>query len=440
VFKDDPQWNARFTVNTAERFHLDGSVKEPKVKTTKDIRVGFFGFRRSDRHTQYFHPISPYDFMDEFKKYGDPGWPEYVRLYHWGGSIRKWMRKHKLRFSATKGGLSAQLLRDKRFYPKARRKVPKQTNEKARDAMPGNFYFMRSENVGRMYGAIYLIDQNNAHHHAAQTVTFPNANTLFAHGRFATLSDKPYAREKRMRYDRLLSEHGLFRARVWVPRGLNGMLPQWAHTPGLQSVFLYSNELSLCRELGVEIRSVSYSWTSPDTDDSLSKYAQWAQREIADNPDHKLWLKPTLLSAYGILGVRPRHMEMAYWRSVKGEPYRYLLGPTPIMMQKMRTKKQIQSVTANTVHRGMIEAETRTLSVRLARRFEREGHNVIAIHSDAVLLEDVGQQLPMLAPPWRIKDRLGGFKALDAVSFESDNITILPGRRRRDKARKPSRR
>lgn len=434
AFSDDPQWNMRASVNTAERFHLDGTVREPKVRTTRDLRIGFFGFRMGDRHTQYFHPISPYDFMNDFRDYGDLKWPEYVRLYQWGGHVRKWMRKHKLRFSPTRGGLSAQLLRDKRFYPSPRRKVPKLTNEKARNAMPGNFYAMRDGTVGLLIPALYVVDQKNAHHYAAETVNLPNGNSLFAYGRFGTLSDKPYARENRPRFETLIREHGLFRVTVWVPKGLAGMVPPWAMNHGLRSVFLYSNELRLCAELGIEIRSISYAWTSPDTDTGLRKYAQWAQNEIAQNPDHKAWLKPTLLSAYGILGVRPRHIEMAYWQSKKGEPHRYFVGPTPVILKRTRTRKKIQPYIANTIHRGMIEAETRTLSIRLARQLENEGHTVIAIHSDAVLVQDTGQQLPLLPPPWRVKERLGGFKAVDTVSFESDELVILPGRKRNVRA------
>lgn len=430
AFKDDPEWNARFSVNTSERFYIcDGSSREPKVRTTQDIRISFFGFRNSNRKTQYFHPITPHDFIDDFSKYGDTDWPEYIRLYHWGGSVRKWMRKHKLRFTTTRGGLSAQLLRDKRFYPVKRRKVPKLTNENARPALPGNFYVMSERHMNKMIPAVYLIDQQNAHHYAAETVNFPDANTLFARGRFATLSDKTYVKNNRVGFNNLMNEHGLFRCRVWIPKYVQGMVPSW-WKEGLSDVFLFSNEIDLLLELGGEIRHIAYAWTSRSLDTGLAKYAQWAQREISDNPDHKIWLKPTLLSAYGILGVRPRQMETAYWQSEDGEPYRYLLGPTPIMMQRFRTSKEIQPAIANLIHRGMIEAETRKLSIQLARKLELEGHTIIAIHADAVLVQDEGQQLPLLPPPWRIKDRLNHFKAIDQVSFHSDQVTILPGRKR----------
>lgn len=430
AFENDPEWNVRFSVNTSERFYVsDGASREPKVRTTQDIRIASFGFRTDNRKTKYFHLITPIDFMDDFNAYGDENWAEYIRLYHWGGSVRKWMRKHKLRFTATRGGLAAQLLRDKRFYPSDRRKVPKLTNENSRIALPGNFYAMAESHVDKLMPAVYLIDQENAHHHAAEQVELPNGNTLFARGRFATLSDESYVQDKHIGFNHLMSEHGLFRVRAWVPNTWGGMVPPWNNQVGLTNIFLFSNELDMAKEMGVEIRHISYAWTSRDPDKGLSKYAQWAKREVSANPDHRVWLKPTLLSAYGILGVRPRYMENAYWRSSSGEPYRYLLGPTPIMMNRVRTTKEIQPGIANLIHRGMIEAETRKLSIQLARKLEDEGHTVIAIHADAVLVKDEGQQLPLLPPPWRVKDRLTSFKAVDQVSFHSDQVSVLPGRK-----------
>jgi hypothetical protein len=430
VFKDDPEWNTKFSVTEPDKFHRDGEIRAPKLRNVKDIRISLFGFRDDKRQTKYFHTICPLDFMDDFRGYGDPDWPEYIRLYKWGGTVRQWVRKHKLRMSPTRGGLSAQLLRDRKFYPDARRKVPKVTNENARPAMPGNFYAMREESMDRMYAGVFVIDQQNAHHYAAETVDLPNANDLFAYGRFATQSDKPFARENRVTYENLVGEYGLFRCRIWVPKGLFGMLPPWAQNHGLHNAYLYSNELELAKSLGVEIRYISYAYTSREVDEGLRKYAQWAQRQVKEYPEHKQWLKPTLLSGYGILGARPRHIEVAHFRSDKGESHRYLLGPYPVIMKRMKTKRKIQPVVSNTVQRGMIEAETRRLSIELARRMELEGHTVIAIHADGLLVKDEGQQLPLLPPPWRVKDRLTGFEAIDDVSYRSDTVCILPGRKK----------
>lgn len=431
AFKNDSEYKCKFTVSPGEKYYVtEGASKTPKAQHHSNIKVSFFGFRSKDRKTKYFHLISPFDFMDDFQQYGDPNWPEYIRLYHWAGNLRKWIVKNKLKIASSRGGLSAQLLKDKRFYPNARRKVPKQTNEKARPAMPGNYYAMVQREFGVFYGSVYLIDQQNAHHYAAETVNLPDANTLFAKGRFLSESDEPYAHDTHNIFDTLLDEHGLYKVRLYVPNYLGGILPPWASKSGFVNTYLYSNEIDLCRKLGIEIRHIAYAWTSPDIDVGLKKYSQWAQNQVTQYPTHKTWLKPLLLSAYGILGARPRKLQMAYWGIDKGEPYRYLLGSNAITMQKIETQREIQPVISNTIHRGMIEAETRKLSIELARKLETEGHHVIGLHADAVFVHDTGQQLPLLPAPWRVKDKLTNFYAIDSVSFRSDTVTILPGRKR----------
>lgn len=432
AFKGDPEWQARMTV-------VNDSVYKPEVKAgiqpagrvvpIADLRIGFFGWRDKFRTTRYFHPISPHDFLENFSEYGETDAPEWLRLYEWGGRIRKWMVKNKMRFSASRGGLSAQLLRDARFYPAERRKVPKLTNENAREAMPGNFYAVTSVR-NKIYPRVYVIDQQNAHHFAAKTVTLPNANQLYAKGRYRSLEDKPWVTPNSEHYDDVLKEHGLLRVRIWVPKGLLGSLPPWAQNPGLQDAWIYTNELPLLEELGVEIRHIAYTFTAPTTDRGLSKYAAWAEREAALLPKEKAWLKPTLLSAYGILGARPRVLESAYWRSVVGKPTKYFLGPHPITMRQIKGKRAVQTPIANTVHRGMIEAETRQLSIKLAREFEDAGNHVVSIHADAVIVHDEGQQIPLLTNPWRVKHELTRFRSIDSVSFESEAMTILPGRKR----------
>lgn len=427
-FQNDPEWNTRFSVGSGERFHTDGTTKKPKVTVAQDIRIAYFGFRGANDKSRYFHPISPGDFMRDQRKYRED-LSDLVRLYEWGGRVRGWMRKNKVRFSNSRGGLSAQLLRDKRFYPDARRKVPKRTNEKARVALPGNHYAMADESRS-IFAKVFIIDQENAHHFAAKTVALPNANSLFAHGRFLVESDVPYAEKGTDLYDQLIKEHGLFRLNVLVPHRLRDpYVPPWLEDHGPQQIFLYSNEVKWAKSLGVQILSISRCWTSPNIDTGLAKYATWAEKQIT--AENKRWLKPVLLSAYGVLGARPRNIETAHYRSKAGEPYRYILGPVPVMMNKYVTKREIQADVANVVQRGMIEAETRKLSVELARTLTAEGHYVIAIHADGLLVRDSGnQQFPIFAKPWRIKDRLSGFKALDKVSFISDTVRCEPGRPR----------
>lgn len=428
-YKDDPEWNFQVRKKPNERFHTDGKVKETKIQNTADFTVGFFGFRNAHRKTKYFHPISPHDFLD-FRKY-ETELPINVRLYKFGGVVRAFMRTNRMRFSNSRSGLSSQLLRDQRFYSKPRRKVPKATNEKARLALPGNFY--QTVKQPGYTAKIYVIDQENAHHYAAETVPLPSANYLFGRGRFGTSDDGKYARAGSDLSGRLLSEYGLFRVRALVPRHLQGYLPPWAETNGkggIHSIWLYSNEIQFARELGVDIRGVSYAWTSDKTDLGLPKYARYAKQYVSENDQNRAWLKPLFLSAYGLLGGRPRHIESAYYRSVTGEDRTYFLAATPVELKHIKTKSEIQSPIVNVIQRGIIEAETRKLSIQLARKLSDEKHDVIGIHADAVLVRDTGQNLPLLPPPWRIKEVLHRFELVDKVSYISEKRSVLPGRRR----------
>lgn len=427
-YKNDPEWNHNLKEKQHDQFlHVStGSVKEPKIKQLNNT-VKFFGFRDAHRKTKYFYPVCPHDFLD-FREY-EPDLPDRVRLYKFGGETRRFMQRNKLRFSSTRAGLASQFLRDKRFYPNSRRKVPKATNEKARLALPGNFY--QSLRKPSTTIKVYVIDQENAHHYAAETVSLPNANQLFGRGRFGTSNDGRYARYGSELFGRLLSEYGLFRVRATVPRYLRGYLPPWCEVkPGVQSFYLFSNEFEFARELGVEIRAISHAWTSPYAENGLRKYAQFAQSYVRENPEHKKWAKPLFLSAYGLLGARPRKISNGYYRSLTGEKKTYFLGGIPIQMKHIESKREIQTPTANVIHRGMIEAETRKLSIQLARQMTDEGHNVVAIHADAVIVRDEGQNLPILPAPWRVKEILYQFEMVDKVSFVSEQRAVLPGRKR----------
>lgn len=443
-FADDPNWNCNLKHQDTEVYGRDGKLHKPKIKTSKNDHIGFMGFRYN-KENRYLWPISPLDFIEDFDRYY-PDVSEIERLYTFALDLRQFIVKNRLRFSTTRGGVAAQLLRDGRFYPDPRRKVPMKTNEKARRALPGNYVrSKRTTHNTRVKGKIFEIDQENSHHYCAENINLPDANTLFAHGRFLTESDEPYVRAGHWYFDELMKQHGLFRVGVLIPKYLNGYLPSWAQPTHstVRNVFLYSNEIPLAKKLGIDIRYISYCFTSPDTDSGLPKFAQWAQEQIVESkPNRKIWLKPMLLSTYGLLGTRPRKHEVAFHRteSEKAEPETYWIGPVPVTLQKLVTKRELQPSFANVVQRGMIEAETRKLSVEKARELEYDGHDVIAIHSDALHILDEGQLLPLLEPPWRLKRTLTNYVRLDNVSYESDEAVCTPGRTHRDKEKRQKRR
>lgn len=433
-YEGDPQWNFRLTKTDGERFYIDGTVRKPKISLEGDTRIGFFGFTIGRSQNQYVYPLSPLDYMNSFREY-QPDYPMPARLYAWGRTVLQFCKRNGLKPSSSKGGLAAQLLTDGRFYPEPRRKVPVKTNEKARKALPGNYYRVTPRATDRVHARVIVIDQMNAHHYAAQTVKLPNANTLFAHGRFLREWDKPWVRRESWQYRRQIEQYGLFRVCALVPRHLKGpYLPDWAetHNPGMaQYLYLYSNEIPLAERLGIDIRGISYCFTSPETDTGLAQYASWAETQVENvrTPYDKQWLKGTLLSAYGMLGVRARKMETAYLQAKLGEQKRYMVGPVPITLYERSTKREIQHRIANCVQRGMIEAETRKLSIELAHKLEGEGHLVLNIHADAVVIADNKCQLPLLPPPWRVKDTLTHWTSPNGVSWYSDQKVLQPGRK-----------
>lgn len=433
-FKDDETWNFRLT--TAEPKGFDPQPAK-QARSLEENRVSYMGWKLKSEHTHYMHPINPLDFLPKWDEYRSD-LPTIARMYSFGAEIREWMREQKMRFNASRGGLASQLLKDHRFYPRNRRKVPMLTNEKARKALPGNCYIRFS---GQEYiGGVYVVDQEFAHHHAAKTVQFPDGDSLFAYGRFGTESDKPYTRPGSLLFDDLIHQHGLLRVRAWVPNipsVIGQAVPPWMMNPGLQNFYLFTNELPFAFAMGVEIRHIAYAWLSPDLDTGLKRYSEWAVEHTNTLPGRaKSWLKPLLLSAYGVLGVRAHYIESAIYRG-KGEPERYMLGPLPVMMRQRKSSIVVQSGIANCIHRGMIESETRRLSIELAQRFYREGHTVVGVHADAVLVKDEGQQLPLLDTPWRVKDRLTNVRLVDDVSYTSDQAIVLPGRPRNAKRQVP---
>lgn len=433
-FKADPHWQFRVQPIIRERWRPDGPADE-----LAELLVGLFGFKR--RHGRergrYFYPLAPAQFCRQSARdLMDDGRPYWELLREWAGSVRAFCAEYELRPTPTQGGLAAQLLRHPSFYPRPRRKVPRATNEKARPALPGNHYYLNAE-PGRVYPAAFYIDQHNAHHYAAQTIDVPQADRLRAHGYFDEPAEcKPWARPGSRVFEKVTSQHGLLRLRLEVPA-------QLAATPfmpaavgvktsaGERDVWVFSNELPELLDLGARVRWLSAAWVSPEPDHALRRYAEWSQRRIKERPDQAPWLKGTLLSAYGILAARPRPLHFNYWQAESGERERIRLAASMVDTWAKRTKKEHQSPIANVIQRGMIEAETRRLSVALARDLTAGGHEVFSIYADAVLVRARGRQgatrLPLLPPPWRVKRELSMLRFHSPQAFESVEVVRLPG-------------
>lgn len=423
-FKDDSEWNFKLSIHDRDSY-VNGVVRTQK----EEAAVSFLGFRNKDSRNNWYHYlVAPGRFTRAtLSELTDPDQPELAQLYEWGQAIYAFAQANDLKLGSSAGAMATQLLRDERFYPDDRRKVPTATNERAREALPGNHYELRDE-THRVYGAAIYFDQENAHHYAAQTVNLPHADWLYARGYFHVPQE--WCHPGTPEYEYLTrEEYGLLHLRIRVPKTLTGFLPQWAHIPGSHDAYLFTNELDLAARLGVEVEFVYAAWTSPMLDGGLAKYSRWAVEQIKLRPQDKAWLKSVLLATYGILASKPRLYEFGY-REAKGEPQMFHIGPEQIQIFRTSTKRKSQLSVANVIHRGMIEAETRRLSIELARRLEREGHHVLSIYADGVIVKDSGQQMPPLPKPWRAQDRLKFLVFHNPTTFESELLCKRPGVRK----------
>lgn len=431
-FKDDPHW--QFRVKPLERQGWSPNMERKSRVIQKDCIVNYFGFTGKNKEKgRYHYALSPQIFclrtVNELRRNAPGEDATITKLMAWATEIRTYLQKYQLNLSPTSGGIAAQLMRDKKFYPEPRRKVPRKTNAAMRDHLPGNFYRLYDAEPGKGFHRAAYLDQIAAHHSAAMILDFPNANTLERRGRYSSLKDRAYAAHGTKFYDQLISQHGLFYLAIEVPHlfANDFVLPEVGEKPGYKRGFFYSNELPYLETLGVRIRHIIASWTSPHTDPGINAYARWASAQVEQSETlQKAWLKPTLLSAYGILAAKPKHQEYGYKTCAGGIPKKYACGSGFLDVEAAVSKKMIEPAMANVIHRGMVEAQTRLTSLKLARKLSLQGFSILAIYADSVFVKDANQ-LPFLEHPWRVQDFLSRLRFDSSTHFTSDQICKTPG-------------
>lgn len=439
-FVNFPGWMFRVTP-VERRKYRPHRTDRPTV--TRDVIVNYFGFRfpkdeEGKRFDTFYHfPIDTLTFLGGSVHKAFPDAPDSMTaLIEWATDVRAFARENGLKVGATTGGLAAQLLRDPRFFPAARRKVPRATNDKARPYLPGNHYELFMDENRTVAKALYL-DMTGAHHYAATQVTFPHPDRLYARGAYHTPPTvveprEPWARSGRPKCEAILTSHGLFLLRINVPHGLQktttSFPPPWLRRPaGLCLAYVYSNELPLLAAHGVALEGVEAAWTAGPTDDGLNKYAAWSIEETAAmTPKRKAWAKPALLAAYGLLAARPRNREFGYLHAKRGIPHVYMTAGGPLEVETLKTSKELDSNIANVIARGMIEAEVRMEVLRLASEIHARGCKILALYADSIILSD-DSPLPLLPDHWRVKTSLTRLEFFNPVSFHSEEMTRLPG-------------
>lgn len=428
-FEGNDLWQWRATPVEKE---LYGPNRQYRT-TVRDTTFSFFGFKSASKKKGHYHyPLSPHTFCMKTVNELRRGLPEkdatIYKLMEWAKEIRSFLQDNKLALTPSSGGIAAQLLRDKRFFPDARRKVPRHTNKRGREQLPGNFYKLyHAKEEGKSHSAYYL-DQTSAHHTAAKDLDFPDPNTLQRRGRYSTLTDRPFARYGSVKYKELIKQHGLFYLAIECPRFMDNDFPlPECKGVGYQRGFFYSNEISYLEETGVRIRHIIACWTSPDIDRGLNRYAGWATGRINEASEaEKPWLKPTLLATYGVLAARPKKLEYGYKQAENAEEKQYPCGSGFITVQAKRMQQIREMNISNVIYRGMIEAQTRLISLQFARELARSGYTILAIYADSIFVES-SKPLPLLPFPWRIQDHLTNLKFHNATNFTSSQLCKTPG-------------
>jgi hypothetical protein len=394
-----------------------------RVASRVTVAIHFFGFK----HRNYHRIIDPVTLharsLDEIR----PGpEPKIQRLLQWAILLRDFCDENGLQIRPTAGGIAAQFLTDKRFYPDARRKVTRQTNERVREEMPGNFYHLTVKpGPEREYTAYYL-DQRRAHHHHARTVALPDSNGLYAHGHYHDCGQIAFTNT----WDDFC---GLYCLDLVPPtsRPTSPFIRNWLrHHPAdtlLERRYIYSNELPLLQDMGYTVHGVRAAWGSHRRDTGLSLYAEWADAQL-DRYEGAPWIKPLLLATYGTLATRPKIAEAIFKTCKKGEPVTIPVGKNKLRGTMTHGRFKIEPRIANVLHRGMIEAATRAESVSYAVYLKSVGYKVLSIYADAVIVAvDDDQQLPLIIDPWRLKATLNHLQFVNTQSFQSGEMTRMPG-------------
>ena len=410
-FTGTPGWQWRASVHERDICRPDGVRVASRVSTC----IHFFGWKGRAYH-KIIEPVTMYGRrLDEIIP-GDE--PQIIRLLQWAILVRDFCNDNSIEVRPTTGSISGQFLTDPRFYPRARRKVPSATNQRSRENLPGNYYILNvTPKPGREYIAHYL-DQHRAHHYHAATTSLPHSDHLYAYGRFADLAHIVFP-------DVWENFYGLYcldlesapagrRAFHWLGRDT-------------ERVFMFSNELPHLLDMGFRVKGVRAAWGSRFRDTGLSKYSRWAQEQL-DTYDDPAWLKPLLLSAYGILATRPRIAEAVFKEANRGEPVTLRTGKHELSGKLVKATRKLEPRIANVLHRGMIEAATRSETVGLAQYLNSLGHRVLSIYADAVIVEhDDDRPLPTLPEPWRTKNTLNHLQFINQQAFTSGEMTKLPG-------------
>jgi hypothetical protein len=402
--------------------HERGIIRPDGLKVAARVTMVIhqFGFKGGNYH-KIIDPVSMYGHKL------DVIWPgpedRIVRLLKWAVAIRDFCDENQMEVRPTIGGISAQFLTDRRFYSGPRRKVPRAINERARHEQPGNHYALAVLPSPRQEFTASYLDQHRAHHYHARTTPLPDANSLYAFGRFTDLEEITFTEPQE-------GFHGLYCLDLCAPASEAPKFDwiNWRTKAFKQGRnFVFSNELPHLLDMGYTVNGVRAAWGSFERDTGLPKYATFANQQL-DKYGSLPWIKPLLLATYGTLATKAGYGERIYRLAKRGQPVEVLTGHHTLPGLLVRRANRLEPGIANVIHRGMIEAACRSESVGLAQWLEHEGYRVLSIYADAVIVrQDEGQCLPEIPEPWRLKSELTHLQFINKQAFISGEMTKLPG-------------
>lgn len=410
VYSSDKSWQWRASVNEREICRPDGI----RVATRVTTAIHYFGWKGHNFH-KIIDPVTMYGHGLDTILPGDD--PILDRLLRWGVTLRDFCDQNGMQVRPTIGGISVQFLTDQRFYPNPRRKVPAVVNARAREEMPGNHYMLTVHPTpNHEFVGLYL-DQHRAHHHHARTTALPDADHLYAYGNFVNL-------EKIVVTDVPRNFHGLYCLDLKLPP--KSRQSHWITKSKKQ--FVFSNELPHLLDDGYKVIGIRAAWGSFMQDAGIARFATFADEQL-DRYGDPPWLKPLLLATYGVLAARRTYGETIFKLARRGQDVTLNTGHGTLSGKLVQhASVRLEPRIVNVLHRGMIEAATRSESVGLAQHLTYLGHRVLSIYADAVIIEqDDDRPLPTLPTPWRLKQTLNHLQFINRQAFTSGEMTKLPG-------------
>jgi hypothetical protein len=160
-------------------------------------------------------------------------------------------------------------------------------------------------------------------------------------------------------------------------------------------------------------------------DPVLYEFAMWSLSQLTKYKHPAI--KPALLAAYGLLGVKSDGEIERYSISGRPKPPYAEEVQLPLVGECHRStvKNTRISTIQNVVARGVIEAETRTRSIEYARYLEATGIHVSQIYADGIIA--VTDNMPFLPECWRIAGELTDVRSPSPNTIISKEITRTPG-------------